>query len=47
LSGKKQISPLLSPPLEKFWKIPLCPPLEKNPATPMLHYLSKYVVSYQ
>jgi len=30
LSGKKQISPLLPPPLEKFWKNPLVPPPGKS-----------------
>ena len=31
-SGKKQISPLLPPPFEKFWKNALIPPPEKNPS---------------
>ena len=34
-SGKKQISPLLALPLEKFCKNPLAPPLEKILPTPM------------
>ena len=34
-SGKKQISPLLAQPLEKFWKNPLMAPLEKTLPTPM------------
>jgi len=35
LSGKKQISPLCTPPWKNFGKIPQWPPLEKILPTPM------------
>jgi len=41
-SGKKQITLLLSP-LEKFWKNPLVPPLEKILPTPVIQNMFVYI----